>query len=170
MQQNTQNGFTLIELMIVVAVVGVLARIAYPSYQDSVIKSKRANAKAALLELSVWMERYYTVNGCYTSGGCAAGNTTLPPDLTANPQISPFKLQAPKTGTPNYILSVAVTPSTFTLTATPQANTPDKCGALTLDNTGVKSLASAGAITVTGSGATATAGGSYTASYCWTGN
>lgn len=161
MQQKTNNGFTLIELMVVVAIVGILAAIAYPSYQNSVIKSKRADAKSALMELSNWMERYYTTTGCYTSGGCAAGTTTAP--------TLPFT-NAPKSGTANYALTVTVTPNTFTLTATPQSNTPDNCGALTLDNTGVKSIASGGVATVTGTGTSATAGGSYTASYCWTGN
>ena len=68
MRQNIQNGFTLIELMITVGIVAVLAGIAYPTYQDSVIKSRRADAKAALSELSVFMERLYTTTGCYNPG------------------------------------------------------------------------------------------------------
>jgi len=169
MRQNTQNGFTLVELMIVILVIGILAGIAYPSYQESVIKSKRADAKSALLELSVFMERYYTTKGCYntpdsTSLACVASNAapTLPFTTT------------PKSGTANYDLTVAATPTSFTLTATPRTNTADKCGALTLDNTGIKSLAatSTPAISITSYSGTAAAVNSngLTASYCWTGN
>ena len=61
---NTK-GFTLIELMITVAIVGILAGIAYPSYQDSVRKSRRADAQGALLGFANAMERYFTVNNSY---------------------------------------------------------------------------------------------------------
>lgn len=57
------GGFTLIELMIVVAIVGILAAIAYPSYQESVKKSRRSDAQSALTGLSVAMERYYNDEG-----------------------------------------------------------------------------------------------------------
>lgn len=143
MQRNTQNGFTLIELMMVVAIIGVLAGIAIPSYQDSIVKSRRADAKAALSELSVFMERYYTAKGCYntpdSNGACVSSNTTAPP--------LPFVV-SPKSGTPSYYnLSVVVTASTFTLTAAPISNTLDtKCQSLTLTNTGVKSTSTADAI------------------------
>ncbi len=142
MQQKKQNGFTLIELMIVVAIVGVLARIAYPSYQDSMIKSRRADAKSALLELSVFMERYYTTKGCYnipdaTTLACVAGN--------AAPAL-PFTT-TPKSSTANYDLTVAATPSTFILTATPRSTVPDsKCGTLTLDNTNTKTESGTGTV------------------------
>ncbi len=155
MQIHNQRGFTLVELMIVVAVVAILVRIAYPSYQESVIKSKRADAKAALSELSNWMERYYTANGCYTalvSGACVATSTT-PPSL-------PFA-QTPRLGTANYTLAPVVTSTSYTLTATPVNNT-DPCGALSLDSTGAK--------TITASTSSYNYNSSYTASYCWTGN
>lgn len=61
----TQRGFTLIEMMIVVAVVGLLATIAYPSYQDYVLKGRRAEARTALLELMQQQERYMTQRGTY---------------------------------------------------------------------------------------------------------
>ena len=56
------QGFTLIELMIVVAVIGILASIAYPSYREYVAKSRRAEAKTVLLSAQQWMERFYTEN------------------------------------------------------------------------------------------------------------
>lgn len=132
---NKQNGFTLIELMIVVAIVGVIAGIAYPSYQDSLVKSRRADAKAALLELSVFMERLYTTTGCYNPGAtdkvCGDGNDAAP--------TLPFST-TPKSGTANYNLSLSViTASTFTLQSVPVATITDsKCGSLTLTHTGVK--------------------------------
>lgn len=140
MQRNIQNGFTLIELLIVVAIVGILAGIAIPAYQDSLVKSRRADAKAALSELSVFMEKLYTATGCYNPGTnkeCTDTTNTVAPTL-------PFVV-TPRSGKANYDLSVVVTASTFTLTAAPKTTSPDvKCGSLTLTNTGVKT-ASTGA-------------------------
>ena len=75
------RGFTLIELMIAVAVVGLLSVLAYPSYQQQVAKGRRADAKQALLELAQKMERFYTERGTYA--GAALGNTGLYPNLSA---------------------------------------------------------------------------------------
>ena len=76
---NTK-GFTLIELMIAVAIVGILAGIAYPSYQDSVRKSRRADAKGALLGFANAMERYFTENNSYLGAGAGGGNTGIRPN------------------------------------------------------------------------------------------
>ncbi len=59
------RGFTLIEVMITVAIVAILAAIAYPTYQNHVIKTRRKAAEACLMELAQWMERYYTTNMTY---------------------------------------------------------------------------------------------------------
>jgi type IV pilus assembly protein PilE len=145
MQQNKQNGFTLIELMIVIAIVGVLAGIAYPSYQDSVVKSRRADAKAALLELSVFMERLYTATGCYNPGAtdkvCGDAND-------AAPTLPAKSCTAPNSCTAYYDLGVVATASTFTLTATTKSNTADKCGSLSLNNMGVKAVSNSYGYTV----------------------
>ena len=124
------RGFTLMELMIVVAIIGILAAIAYPSYQDSVRKSRRADAGAVLLELAQWMERFYTENNRYdqTRAGAAVA--------------LPFT-RSPKEGGPAggyYTIAPVTTQNTFTLTATragPQVS-DTVCGNLTLSNTGVK--------------------------------
>ena len=59
------RGFTLIEVMITVAIVGVLSAIAYPSYTSSILKGKRAQGRTALVELMQQQERYFTERNCY---------------------------------------------------------------------------------------------------------
>ncbi len=126
------RGFTLIELMIVVVVIGILAAIAYPSYEEYTRKAKRADAQAVLLELAQFMERHYTANGKYLTA------TNEAPTL-------PFTV-APKDGSrKNYDLSFANTPtaSGYTLRAVPTGSmASDTCGTLTLNNAGAKGQAS----------------------------
>ncbi|WP_435237096.1 type IV pilin protein [Psychromonas sp. PT13] len=106
-----KNGFTLIELLIAVAIVGILASIAYPSYMDSVTRSRRADAQAALLGFAQAMERHYTTTGGYTGAGTTGGNTGAP---------TIFSTKSPIDGSDTYynltIESAAVT--TYTLKAT----------------------------------------------------
>lgn len=129
MLPKKQAGFTLLELMIVVAIIGIISAIAYPSYQEHVRKAKRADAAASMMELAQFMERHYTANGRY-----------LKPDGTA-PDL-PFAASPKDGGVTNYTLGFAAnmpTASTFTLQATPTGSmSGDKCGVLTLANTGAK--------------------------------
>ncbi len=125
---NGSRGFTLIELMIVVAIIGILASIAYPSYRNNVMATHRANAQADLMELAQWMERkYLQQNYDYTGGG----TPTLP------------QTQSPETGTAMYNLTLsAVAKNSFELTATPVGGqTSDRCGTLTLEHSGEKTPA-----------------------------
>jgi type IV pilus assembly protein PilE len=113
--RSMQRGFTLIELMIVVAVIAILAAVAYPAYNDQVRKSRRAQAKANLVEYAQLAERHFTVNNSYAG------------------------FQAPTNKTPFYTVATTVDAATFTLTATAQgAQAQDKCGDLSITNTGAK--------------------------------
>jgi type IV pilus assembly protein PilE len=75
--RSLQRGFSLIELMIVVAIIAIIAAVAIPSYQDSVWKGKRGEAKAALLKALQGEERWYTSNNgyvAYASGSSPSGS------------------------------------------------------------------------------------------------
>jgi len=126
------KGFTLMELMIAVAVVGILAAIAYPSYVEQLRKTRRSDAKAALLNGAQVLERCYTEYNTYNNIACPAvkntDNTKLDPAFTT-------------TEGGYYTLSAAsLTATGFSLQATPaggvQAN--DKCGYLRYSNIGQK--------------------------------
>jgi type IV pilus assembly protein PilE len=119
------KGFTLIELMITIAIVAILASIALPSYQESVRRGNRAAARAVLLEAQQFMERFYAVNDAYNF------------DKSGAAVALPARLQAAPVESPKYNIAISASASnSYTLTATPIG--ADKCGSLTLANTGVK--------------------------------
>ncbi|MDD2760558.1 MAG: type IV pilin protein [Methylomonas sp.] len=134
-------GFTLIELMIAVGIVGILAAIAIPGYQGSIAKSRRAEAKGDLLGLANAMERHFTENNSYCDAGGDGGSSTCGGETNDTGSPSIYPAQSPAEGTAAYELEISVvTASTYTLTATPTGNQAnDKCGTLTLTHTGEKS-------------------------------
>jgi len=75
-----QKGFTLIELMIVVAVIGILAAVAYPAYQDYVIRSKRGDAMNALAAVRIAQEKYRANNAAFTNSLSELGLSSSSPD------------------------------------------------------------------------------------------
>jgi type IV pilus assembly protein PilE len=126
-------GFSLIELMIVIAIVGILAGIAFPAYQDYVVRAKRADAMGALQGLAAAMERYYTANGTYE--GASADDTNLPQAPTIYASQSPVD-----GGTAVYNLVIqAVDATSYEVRAVPVAGgTNAGDGVLALNNLGVK--------------------------------
>jgi len=126
------RGFTLIELMMVIAVLAILATLAFPSYQQYVLRTGRAEAKALLMQTAQSLERCYTRDSAYDGDNCALDESTT--TLSENDK---------------YELSISnLGQSTFTLTATPQGTqTKDtKCGNLTLDHRGQRGISGSGTV------------------------
>ncbi len=120
---KNSKGFTLMELLVVVAIIGILSAIAYPSYQNSLIKGNRGNAKAFLMEVVQREQQYLMDNRSYAATAVAL-NLSIPPDFTKF-----------------YTLSVTVQagpPPSFIATATPKAGRQFKDGSLSLTNNGVQ--------------------------------
>lgn len=134
-------GFTLVEVVIVVLIISVLAAIAYPAYQDSVVKARRGAAKTCLLESESFMQRFYTTNLRYDQS--LAGVAVALPVCAAGTDV-----------TNHYTVALtAVAARAYTLTATPrglQLAKDTQCGTLSVDSAGVK-----------------TKTGSDSLDYCW---
>ncbi len=135
-----KNGFTLIELMITVAIVAIIASIALPSYQTTVAKSRRADAKVALMGFANAMERHLTINNTFCNAADGSGSDTCG-DGGNNDRGAPsiFSNRSPSDGnTIYYNLTISlVSASSYTLLATP-VNGQTGDGILTLTHTGVR--------------------------------
>ena len=125
--RKTMRGITLIELLIVVVIIGILTAIAFPNYREYMARSKRSEAKAALLKAAVNQEKWYLQNQIFSD------------DLAELGFGSPFK-----TDSGTYTLTVSPSPpsaSTFTVTATNTGGDEEeksKCLTLTIDVNGIK--------------------------------
>jgi type IV pilus assembly protein PilE len=123
---SAQRGFTLIELMITVAIVGILAAIAYPSYTNYVLRGYRSEGLAMLSDAAARMERFYAQNNTYAGATLATLGIT-----NANSPNGRYTLSLP----------AAATATTYSLQIAPQgAQTKDTtCGTMSLDQSGTKS-------------------------------
>jgi len=126
---NRSQGFSLIELMIAVVIVGILAAVAIPMYSDYVTRSRRADGQATLMQVAQDLERCYTQFSKYNDNNCSVVNSGV---------VSETSDQG------FYGISASggnLTESTFTLTATPQNEQADDtdCTALTLTHLGEQS-------------------------------
>jgi type IV pilus assembly protein PilE len=121
------RGFTLIEVLVTCVIVGILTAIALPSYTNQIQKSRRSDAKSALVGAAGQMERYFTERGTYATATLGSASTNVYPSASQNGY---------------YTLSLAnLTASTYTLRATPAgAQVGDPCGTMTYTDRGVKGV------------------------------
>lgn len=120
--QHNKQGFTLIELVVVVAIIGILAAIAYPSYQKSAAKGRRSDAITALMQEAALQERYAIQNnGCYADAPLG--------DYSSNQNYVITLTNVVCAGVPTY---------TATATATGAQTSDTDCAVISLDSTGAK--------------------------------
>jgi type IV pilus assembly protein PilE len=136
-------GMTLIELMVVVLIIGILAGVGYPSYRDYVMRAKRADGKALLMDAAARMERLYFDKNRYTVSALDIGYGAVAP--TSAEQNYVLSAVAGATGSINTSYLLTATPNA---SKTPAPHTDVDCGNLTLDSRGTRGITGATPATV----------------------
>lgn len=133
--RRNRKGFTLVELLVALAVFAILTAIAYPMYQEQVRKSRRAAVKGSMLQVSQFMERYYTENMRYSD----AGGNSLSMDDVYNASFLDDAAQVEK----YYDLTIISDATGYTIQAVPETGQDeDKCETLNLSSTGNRTSSS----------------------------
>lgn len=128
-----QRGLTLVELIVVVAVMSIIATVAYPLYTTQMQKVRRADAKVALETLALAQERHYTINGAYANLATLASTNLIPNTLAdGDSDKGYYDITVDGLGANN---------QTYLLSATPASSGPqdgDDCQSFTLNQAGAK--------------------------------
>lgn len=136
MPTRKHAGFTLMELIITMVIIGVLTAIAIPNYTAYIQRSNRSEARGALLEAATWMERWRTQTGVY---GNTLGTPTVAPATFPYTQVPAAPATAKYTIAPPAIALLGIG---YTITATPAGvMVGDPCGAFSINETGLRTPA-----------------------------
>ncbi len=136
--QKSQKGFTLIEILIAVVILGILASVAIPSYLENVKRGRRADARAKLMQDVQYMESFLSINSRYdidTTGAAVTVPYAVSPTYATGSAIDY-----------NISFSPAATPTTYTLQAVPRPGgkmATDGCGTLSINNFGARAVSGA---------------------------
>ncbi len=138
--RHASSGFSLIELMVTVVIMSILASIAIPAYNAQIRKSRRTEAKTALLDLAGREERYFNTNNAYTDGAAKLGYAPATSTVTLAP-ATPMSV-----GSGYYTVTITLGAPPYTIVATAvRDQAQDVCSTLTVDSTGLQQASGSGA-------------------------